>query len=219
MTTAREGVEGSASRPGRSLPMGKARYPLYRMMGGLQGRSGQVRKISSPPGFDPRTVQPVASHYTDWATWPTKFHFLSRNRLPLVATVNQINQGHDFGFYLRPYYHLIYACGFQVVSFLQASPPKSCMHFSSTSVPPDPRTLSSWNWITVRVFVEVYDHGASMTQFAPSPLCVLPPNLKYCPQRQILEYTYTSESANTTLNFTRRTNEATRSIAFVEPAN
>ena len=28
---------------------------------GPQGRSGQVRKISPPPGFDPRTVQPVAS--------------------------------------------------------------------------------------------------------------------------------------------------------------
>ena len=36
------------------------RYPLYRRLGGPQGRSGQVRNISSPPGFDPRTVQPVA---------------------------------------------------------------------------------------------------------------------------------------------------------------
>jgi hypothetical protein len=36
-----------------------------------QGRSWQVRKISPPPGFDPRTVQPVASRYTDWATRPT----------------------------------------------------------------------------------------------------------------------------------------------------
>ena len=26
-----------------------------------------VRKMSSPPGFDPRTVQPVASRYTDSA--------------------------------------------------------------------------------------------------------------------------------------------------------
>jgi len=26
-----------------------------------------VRKISLPPGFDPRTVQPVASRHTDWA--------------------------------------------------------------------------------------------------------------------------------------------------------
>jgi hypothetical protein len=49
---------------------GKIRYPLYRRLGGPQGRSGQLRKISPPPGFDPRTVQPVASHYTDWATWP-----------------------------------------------------------------------------------------------------------------------------------------------------
>jgi len=29
-------------------------------------------KISPPPGFDPRTVQPVASRYTDYATRPTK---------------------------------------------------------------------------------------------------------------------------------------------------
>ena len=38
--------EGSASRPGRSLPQGKTRYPLYRRLGGPQGRSGQVWKIS-----------------------------------------------------------------------------------------------------------------------------------------------------------------------------
>ena len=72
MTTALEEGEGSASRPGRSLPPGKSRYPLYRRLGGSQGRSGQVRKISPPPGFDSRTVQPVASRYTDCATRPTK---------------------------------------------------------------------------------------------------------------------------------------------------
>ena len=38
---------------------------------GPQGRSGQVRKISPLPGFDPRTVQPVTSRYTDYATRPT----------------------------------------------------------------------------------------------------------------------------------------------------
>jgi len=26
-----------------------------------------MRKMSPPPGFDPQTVQPVASRYTDWA--------------------------------------------------------------------------------------------------------------------------------------------------------
>ena len=71
MTTALEGYEGSASRLGHSLPPEKTRYPLYRRLGGPQGRSGQMRKISPPPGFDPRTIQPVASRYTDWATRPT----------------------------------------------------------------------------------------------------------------------------------------------------
>jgi hypothetical protein len=32
---------------------------------GPQGRSGQVRKISPTQGFDPRTVHPVVSPYTD----------------------------------------------------------------------------------------------------------------------------------------------------------
>ena len=70
MTTALEGGEGSASRLGRCLPPGKIRYPLYRRLGGPQGRSGQARKIWPPPGFDLRTVQPVASRYTDYATRP-----------------------------------------------------------------------------------------------------------------------------------------------------
>ena len=50
-----------------ALPPGKIRYPLYRRLGGPHGRSGRVRKISPPPELDPRTVQPVASRYTDWA--------------------------------------------------------------------------------------------------------------------------------------------------------
>ena len=50
-----------------TLPPGKTRYPLYRRLGAPQGRYGQVRKIfPSPPGFDPRTVQPVVSRYIDW---------------------------------------------------------------------------------------------------------------------------------------------------------
>ena len=57
--------EGSASRPGRSLPPGQARYPFYRRLSGHQSRSGQVPKISPTRGVVPRTVQPVASRYTD----------------------------------------------------------------------------------------------------------------------------------------------------------
>jgi len=42
MTTELEGGEGSASHTGRSLRLGKNRSPLYRRLGGPQGRSGQV---------------------------------------------------------------------------------------------------------------------------------------------------------------------------------
>ena len=51
MTTALEGGEGSASRRCRSLPSGKTRYPLYRRLGGPQGRSGQLRTVSPPTGI------------------------------------------------------------------------------------------------------------------------------------------------------------------------
>ena len=35
--------EGSTSLPGHSLPPGKTRYPLYRRLGGSQGRSEHMR--------------------------------------------------------------------------------------------------------------------------------------------------------------------------------
>jgi len=40
MIAALEGGEWSAARPGRTLPPGKTRYPLYGRLGGPQGRSG-----------------------------------------------------------------------------------------------------------------------------------------------------------------------------------
>jgi hypothetical protein len=60
------GVGGQRHAPA-ALPPRMTRYPLYRRLGRPQGRSGRVLKILSPPVFDPRTVQPVASRYTDWA--------------------------------------------------------------------------------------------------------------------------------------------------------
>jgi hypothetical protein len=62
----------SAPRPGRFSP-GKDPVPLVQAVGWAEGRSGRVRKIALPPGSDPRTVQPVASRYTDWATRFTFF--------------------------------------------------------------------------------------------------------------------------------------------------
>jgi len=39
-----------------ALAPGKTQYPLYRRLGGPQGRSGRERKTSPLPGFDPRNL-------------------------------------------------------------------------------------------------------------------------------------------------------------------
>jgi hypothetical protein len=49
------------------LPPGKTQYPLYKRLGGPQGQSEWVWKISPPTRFNPWTVQPVVSRYTDCA--------------------------------------------------------------------------------------------------------------------------------------------------------
>jgi len=59
------GLGGQRHDPAALTPV-KTRYPLYRTLGGPQSWSVRVRKISPPPGFDPRTVQPVASRYIAW---------------------------------------------------------------------------------------------------------------------------------------------------------
>ena len=69
-------------RLGRFTPMKETRYPLYRRLDGPQGRSGPVRKIHTPPEFDPRTVQLVASrctHYVIPAQITTYFYFVIDN--------------------------------------------------------------------------------------------------------------------------------------------
>jgi len=67
LTSALVGVDGQRHTPA-ALPPEKTRYALCRRLDGPQGRSGRVWKISPLPEFDPRTVHPVASRYTDWAT-------------------------------------------------------------------------------------------------------------------------------------------------------
>jgi hypothetical protein len=47
--------------------MSRPIYPSYRRLGGPKTRSGRVRKIPSPPGFDPRTVQALASRCNNYA--------------------------------------------------------------------------------------------------------------------------------------------------------
>jgi len=70
MTAALEGGEWSAARLDRTLPPGKTRYPFYRRLCGPQGPSGRAENLF-PTGIRSRTLQPVVSRYTDWATRST----------------------------------------------------------------------------------------------------------------------------------------------------
>ena len=61
------GVGGQRHAPA-ALPSGKGPGTHFmRTLDGPQGRSGGMRKISPPPGFDPRNLEPLASRCTDWA--------------------------------------------------------------------------------------------------------------------------------------------------------
>ena len=66
--TRRGWVVSSTPRP-HFIP-GKTWYPFYRRLGRPQGRSGQAENLVAS-GIRSRTVQPVVSRYTDWATRPT----------------------------------------------------------------------------------------------------------------------------------------------------
>ena len=71
MTTALEGVRGQRHAPADFTPR---EIPGTHCTGGWVGpRAGldRWRKSRFPQGFDPWTVQPVASRYTDYDTWPT----------------------------------------------------------------------------------------------------------------------------------------------------
>ena len=65
LTSALDRVGGQGHAP-TALPPGNTRYQLYKRLGGFKARYGRVQKISAGPGFDPRTVQAVASRYTEW---------------------------------------------------------------------------------------------------------------------------------------------------------
>ena len=67
LTLALDGGGWLRTRTGSFFASKETRYPLRRRLGVPQDRSGRLRKISRPRGFDPRTVQLVASRYTDRA--------------------------------------------------------------------------------------------------------------------------------------------------------
>ena len=79
-TSALEAVGGQRHAPA-ALPPGKTRYPLYRRLGGHQGRSGRMREISPPPpqGFDPRN-RPARSESLFRLSYPGRQVIIYRNK-------------------------------------------------------------------------------------------------------------------------------------------
>lgn len=69
LTSALERDGWSTARVGRFTPGEMFRHVIHRRMGGPQGLPGRVwreENISHPPGFELRTVQPIAVRYTDY---------------------------------------------------------------------------------------------------------------------------------------------------------
>jgi hypothetical protein len=63
------GVGGQRHAPA-ALPPGKTRYPLYRRLGGLQGRSGRVLKICPPPTGIRSPDRPRRCELLYWLRYP-----------------------------------------------------------------------------------------------------------------------------------------------------
>jgi len=61
------------------------RYPLYSKLGESRGRYGPVRKISPKTGIHPRSVQPLASRYTDYTTPANTYTYVSVSKTKTCA--------------------------------------------------------------------------------------------------------------------------------------
>jgi hypothetical protein len=60
----------------------ETRNPLYGRLSEPQGRSRRVQRISRLPGFDPGSVEPIASRYTDCSI-PAHYDYKQRSYLPV----------------------------------------------------------------------------------------------------------------------------------------
>jgi hypothetical protein len=89
----------SAARPGRILPPGKTRYPLYRRLDGPKAGLDE-RKISFLPGFNPRTVQPQVSKSCRKKL--KYFIFNKRDWLRAGGSGDRTRWGRDFPHLSRP---------------------------------------------------------------------------------------------------------------------
>ena len=75
LTLALEGGEGSGVTPRPQITPGRDPVPVVQEAGWALGPVWiGAENLAPPPGFDPRTIQPVGSRYTDYTTRPTEIH-------------------------------------------------------------------------------------------------------------------------------------------------
>ena len=71
------GVRGQRHAPAAPYPRER---PIVQEAGWASGPVWTGAENLAPPGFDPRTAQPVGSRYTDYATRPIKPWNLLKNK-------------------------------------------------------------------------------------------------------------------------------------------
>ena len=127
------GVDCQRHAPAALTPR-KTRCSLNRMLGGPQGLSGQVQKISPPPGFDPRTVQPAERRYTVRA-------ILLRWIIELILLYHHHHhhfKAQDFSKF-RLWFHIFISDDLQVLLYVSINPKFSskypCSHSNSKGFP------------------------------------------------------------------------------------
>jgi len=78
MTAALEGGEWSAASPNHTLLLEKTRYPLYRRLGGFQGRSGRGENLV-PTMIRSQNIQPVVIPVSTELPSPPEIKVLMEN--------------------------------------------------------------------------------------------------------------------------------------------
>ena len=118
-----------------SLPQ-KTQYPLQWRLGGLWGWSRQAWKISPPLGFDPWTVQPVASLYFDFdilATIPVN----TDNYMKTTITTNGVASVHV---------PCVWQCDVYLITFSWYSSESRSWDSSATVVTNKDNGLNDWGF-------------------------------------------------------------------------
>jgi hypothetical protein len=114
-----------------ALPLGKTQDQLYKRLGEPQGWSGRLRKISPPPGFGPRIVQPVAGRYNDWAVTALILVSNGINSFEKCFSSEACSQSVNTCTYIYIYIYTIYIYIYVFIYLINSTAPQNYTSVSS----------------------------------------------------------------------------------------